>query len=68
MNITGSVTPNTLPVGLILNILLFYINENAFASHRSPVTIYIKSRGSGYIQVLNKTVRIYETSEVLLDQ
>ena len=67
-SITGSVTPNTLPVGLIVYILLFYVHDNAFASHRSPMTIYIKSRGSGYSQVLYKTARIYETNKVLLDQ
>ena len=44
---TGSVTPNTLAGGLIVYILLFYVHDNAFASHRSPMTIYIKSRGSG---------------------
>ena len=41
---TGSVTPNTWPVGEIVYIILFYVHDNAFASHRSPMTIYTKSK------------------------
>ena len=61
-------TPNTLTVVLIVYIILFYVHDNAFASHSSPMTIYIKVGAVGYSQVLYKTVRIYETNEVLLDQ
>ena len=41
------VRPNTLPVGEVVYILLFYVRDNAIASHRSPMTIYIKSQSSG---------------------
>ena len=52
---------------LIVYILLFYVHYNAFASHRSPMTINIKSRGQwGYI--VKFWIRLYETNEVLLDQ
>ena len=58
----------------IVYIILFYVHDNALASHRSPMTIYIKSRGSGiqpsFVQdcIYIIHVRIYETNEILLDQ
>ena len=58
----------TPPVGLIVYIILFYVHDNAFATHKSPMTIYKKVGAVGYSQVLYKTVRIFETNEVLMDQ